>query len=80
MLGFVFNKVSDENIPSYGDYQYQSLYSSKYYGSYNSKATKEPVTGSYSSGVMDFFEHGKVPAELSNEVEHAITAIKTQPV
>ena len=79
VLGFVFNKVSDENIPSYGDYQYQSLYSSKYYGSYNSKATKEPVTGSYSSGVMDFFEHGKVPAELSNEVEHAITAIKTQP-
>lgn len=79
LLGFVFNKVSDENIPSYGDYQYQSLYSSKYYGSYKSKATKEPTTGSYSSGVMDFFEHGKVPAELSNEVENAITKIKTQP-
>ncbi len=79
VLGFVFNKVSDENIPSYGDYQYQSLYSSKYYGSYNSKATKEPTTGSYSSGVMGFFEHGKVPPELSNEVENAITAIKTQP-
>ena len=79
LLGFVFNKVSDENIPSYGDYQYQSLYSSKYYGSYNSKATKEPTTGSYSSGVMDFFEHGKVPAGLSNEVENAITKIKTEP-
>jgi len=79
VLGFVFNKVSDENIPSYGDYQYQSLYSSKYYGSYNSKAAKEPTTGSHSSGVMDFFEHGKVPSELSNEVESAITAIKTQP-
>jgi capsular exopolysaccharide synthesis family protein len=81
VLGFVFNKVSDENIPSYGDYQYQSLYSSKYYGSYNynSKATKEPTTGSYSSGVMGFFEHGKVPTELSDDVENAITAIKTQP-
>lgn len=79
ILGFVFNKVSDENIPSYGDYQYRSLYSSKYYGSYSSKATEEPVTGSYSSGVMDFFEHGKVPVDLSNEVESAITAIRTQP-
>jgi len=81
ILGFVFNKVSDENIPSYGDYQYQSLYSSKYYGSYSydSKATKEPVTGSYSNNVMGFFEHGKVPSELSNEVENAISAIKTQP-
>ena len=28
---------------------------------------------------MGFFEHGKVPPELSNEVENAITAIKTQP-
>lgn len=79
VLGFVFNKVSDEKLPSYGDYQYQSLYSSKYYGSYNSKATNEPTTGSYSSGVMGFFEYGKVPSELSDEVENAITAIKTQP-
>ena len=28
---------------------------------------------------MDFFEHGKVPAGLSNEVENAITKIKTEP-
>ena len=34
---------------------------------------------SRSKRLMDFFEHGKVPAELATEVESAITAIKTQP-
>ena len=28
---------------------------------------------------MAFFEHGEVPDDVAQEVEHAITAIKTQP-
>jgi Mrp family chromosome partitioning ATPase len=79
ILGFVFNKMSEESMHSYDDYQYRSLYSSKYYGDYSSKATKEPNTVSRSKKIMDFFEHGKVPPEVADEVEHAISAIKTQP-
>lgn len=79
ILGFVFNKVSEENAHSYGDIQYRSLYSSKYYGNYAANAIEEPNTVSRSKKLVDFFEHGKVPAEVSSEVEHAIAAIKTQP-
>ncbi len=79
ILGIVFNKVSDEKVNSYGDYQYRSLYSSQHYGDYTSKATKEPITVSRSKKIMDFFEHGKVPPEVAAEVENAISAIKTQP-
>ena len=44
VLGFVFNKMSEERVHSYDDFQYRSLYSSKYYGDYTSKATHEPNT------------------------------------
>jgi capsular exopolysaccharide synthesis family protein len=79
VLGFVFNKLSEDVMYGYGDYQYRSLYSSKYYGDYIARATKEPDTSSRSKRVMDFFEHGKVPTELTEEVENAITTIRTQP-
>jgi capsular exopolysaccharide synthesis family protein len=81
MLGIVFNKISTQTAQSYGDYQYQSLYSPKYYGDYISgtavRAEKEP--DSRSKKIMAFFEHGEVPDDVAMEVEHAITAIKTQP-
>ena len=79
LLGIVFNKISEHNAHSYYDYQYRSLYSPKYYGDYISKATDEPNTGSRSKKIMDFFEHGQVPSEMTQGVESAITAIKTQP-
>jgi capsular exopolysaccharide synthesis family protein len=79
ILGFVFNKLSEESMHSYGDYQYRSLYSSKHYGAYNSKATIEPVATSRSKKVIDFFEHGKIPPDMATGVENAISAIKTQP-
>ena len=79
IVGFVFNKVSEEKLSGYGDYQYRSLYSPKYYGNYVSKAAREPITASRSKGLMDFFEHGKVPSDVATGVEKAITAIKTQP-
>jgi len=80
MLGIVFNKLSPQTVHSYGDYQYQALYSPKYYGDYISGASnKEKPSDSRSKKIMAFFEHGEVPDEVALEVEHAITAIKTQP-
>jgi succinoglycan biosynthesis transport protein ExoP len=79
LLGIVFNKISEQSSHSYYDYQYRSLYSPKYYGDYISKASKEPNTGSRSKRLMAFFEHGQMPSEVSDGIESAISAIKTQP-
>ena len=79
LLGIVFNKISEHSAHSYFDYQYNSLYSPKYYGDYVSKVTDEPNTASRSKKMMDFFEHGQVPPEVSEGVDSAITAIRTQP-
>jgi capsular exopolysaccharide synthesis family protein len=79
ILGFVFNKLSEESMHSYGDYQYSSLYSSKYYGEYIAEEKKETGEISRSKKLIDFFEHGKIPDEVESGVENAIKAIKTQP-
>lgn len=79
LLGIVFNKISERSASSYYDYQYRSLYSPKYYGDYVSKSTDEPDTGSRSKKFVSFFEHGDVPADMTDGVQSAIAAIKTQP-
>lgn len=79
VIGIVFNKVSEERANSFYDYQYQSLYSARYYGDYISKSPKELVPDSPSKKLMDFFEHGKVPGDLATDVENALSTIKTQP-
>ena len=79
VVGIVFNKVSEERANSFYDYQYQSLYSAKYYGDYISKSQKELVPDSPSKKLMEFFEYGKVPPDLATDVENALTTIKTQP-
>jgi capsular exopolysaccharide synthesis family protein len=80
VLGIVFNKLSGQTMHSYGDYQYQALYSPKYYGDYISgKTVQESQPATRSQRLMAFFEHGEVPPAVALEVENAITAIKTQP-
>lgn len=79
LLGIVFNKISEQSAHSYYDYQYRSLYSPKYYGDYISKGKKESNAGSRSNKMISFIEHGKMPPEVSEGIEAAITAIKTQP-
>jgi len=80
VLGIVFNKLSGQTMHSYGDYQYQALYSPKYYGDYISGRTvQESQPATRSQRLMAFFEHGEVPPDVALEVENAITAIKTQP-
>lgn len=81
LLGIVFNKISERSAHSYYDYQYRSLYSPKYYGDYISKSSGEqqPPKGSRGKKLISFLEHGEMPSEMSEGVEHAITAIKTKP-
>lgn len=79
LLGIVFNRISETSAHSYYDYQYRSLYSPKYYGDYISKGAQGPDTESRSKKLISFIERGEVPPEVAEGVEHAITAIKTQP-
>ena len=79
IIGFVFNKLSEESLHSYGDYQYGSLYSPQYYEDYVSRPGKKSHGPSRSKRLADFFEHGKLPPGVSSGVESAITAIKTTP-
>lgn len=79
-LGIVFNKLSEQIAHSYGDYQYQALYSPKYYGDYISGSSgQESQPAPRGKNLMAFFEHGALPSDVSLEVQNAITAIKTQP-
>jgi capsular exopolysaccharide synthesis family protein len=79
LLGIVFNKITEQIAHSYADYQYLSLYSPKYYGDYISNKGEMPETASQSQKLISFLEKGEMPADVAQSVEHAITAIKTQP-
>jgi capsular exopolysaccharide synthesis family protein len=82
VIGVVFNKISMQIATTQGDYQYLSLYSPKYYSDYiadPSEAKPSENGNGRSKKLLDFFEHGEVPTEVSNTVERAVTAIKTQP-
>ncbi len=76
ILGFVFNKVSEESIHSYGDYQYRSLYSPKYYSDYVAKPSRKRAPESRARQWTDFFEHGKIPAEVSAKLSGTVSALK----
>ncbi len=80
VIGVVFNKMSMAHATGQGDYQYLSLYSPKYYSDYISNSSEDaPADNGRSRRLLDFFEHGEVPAEVATTVEKAVTAIKTQP-
>jgi len=78
ILGFVFNKVTQESIHSYGDYQYRSLYSPKYYSDYVSKPSKKHRKPDRTRQWTDFFEHGKVPDVVSSRVDTALKSFRTR--
>jgi len=79
LIGIVFNRVTTGDAKSYGDYQYLSMFSPQQYNDYVSNAPKEKLVDSRSKKLIAFFERGDVPPEVVEEVEHAITAIRTQP-
>jgi len=79
LIGIVFNRVTTGDAKSYGDYQYLSMYSPEKYNDYVSTSPKQKPVDSRSKKLIAFFERGEVPPEVAEEVEHAITAIKTQP-
>lgn len=80
VLGIVFNKLSARTSRRYGDYQYQALYSPRYYGDYLSRKPsyeeKEPAIRSNKRTA--FFERGEALPGVAIEVDNAITAIKTK--
>ena len=79
LIGIVFNRVTTGDAKSYGDYQYLSMFSPQQYNDYVSSSPKEKPVDSRSKKLVAFFERGEIPSEMAEEVEHAITAIKTQP-
>lgn len=79
LIGIVFNRITTGDAKSYGDYQYLSMYSPQQYNDYVSNAPKQKPPDSRSKKVIAFFERGEIPSDVAEEVEHAITAIKTQP-
>jgi hypothetical protein len=80
VIGVVFNKMSLKHASSQGDYQYLAMYSPKYYSDYISHPTDEvPADDGSSKRLLDFFEYGELPPEVTSTVEKAVTAIKTQP-
>ena len=79
VLGFVFNKVSEESAHSYGDYQFQFPYSAQYYGDTVSDTAERPAPVVDARKLIDFFEHGKLPPQLTTDVRTALTAIKSRP-
>lgn len=80
VIGVVFNKISLATANTQGDYQYLSLYSPKYYSDYVAGASgEEAAEEGQSRKLLAFFEHGELPPEVTDTVEKAVTAIKTQP-
>jgi non-specific protein-tyrosine kinase len=80
VIGVVLNKISLNTANSEGDYQYLSLYSPNYYSDYVSGASSEEGgDDAQSKKLLAFFEHGEVPQQVTDTVEKAVTAIKTQP-
>ena len=80
VIGVVLNKISLNTANSEGDYQYLSLYSPKYYSDYVSGSPGDNgAEDAQSKKLLAFFEHGEVPSEVTDTVEKAVTAIKTQP-
>jgi capsular exopolysaccharide synthesis family protein len=76
IVGIVFNKVSEASSDRYYDYRYRSMYAPKYYAGYTADATEEPEPRSRSKRLLDFFEHGVVPPEVSAKLEGARGAAK----
>ena len=79
LIGIVFNRITTGDAKTYGDHQYLSMYSPQQYSDYVSSTPKPKPVDSRSKKLVAFFERGEVPTEMAEEVEHAITAIRTQP-
>lgn len=73
VIGVVFNRVTESNAKSYGDYQYLSMYSPHHYNDYVSSDTKPRGTEqpSPTKKLLAFFERGEVPHDVTQSLEGA---------
>ena len=79
VIGIVFNKVSETNAKTYGDYQYMSMYSPQHYSDYvSSSAPKVDEPESNSKKLLAFFERGEVPPDVKSSLESAFDRFQNQ--
>lgn len=80
VIGVVFNRVTEMNAKSYGDYQYLSMYAPQHYNDYvsSSPMPKEVQSPSSTRKLLDFFEHGEVPKDVTQSLEGAFDKFQKQ--
>jgi len=80
VIGVVFNRVTESNAKSYGDYQYLSMYAPQHYNDYVSGSPKPKETPSDTSTkkLLAFFEHGEVPHDVTTSLEGAFDKFQKQ--
>ncbi len=78
VIGVVFNKVTEANTKSYGDYQYMSMYAPQHYNDYVSSKPKQEEPESNSKRLLAFFEHGEVPPDVKSSLETAFDKFQSQ--
>ena len=79
VIGIVFNKVSETNAKTYGDYQYMSMYSPQHYSDYvSSSEPKAEEPESNSKKLLAFFERGEVPPDVKSSLETAFDRFQDQ--
>jgi len=80
VIGVVFNRVTESNAKSYGDYQYMSMYAPQHYNDYVSTApkAKETQEPSPTKKLLAFFERGEVPPDVTESLEGAFDKFQKQ--
>ncbi|MFT3893235.1 MAG: polysaccharide biosynthesis tyrosine autokinase [Anaerolineales bacterium] len=81
VVGVVFNRVTEGNAKSYGDYQYLSMYAPQHYNDYVSRSPQsasDPVNTSPTKKVLAFFERGEVPTDVTESLEGAFDKFQKQ--
>ena len=80
VIGVVFNRVTEVNAKSYGDYQYLSMYAPHHYNDYVSTSSKpkEVQQPSSTKKLLAFFERGEVPADVTESLEGAFNKFEKQ--
>lgn len=81
VVGIVFNRVTESNARSYGDYQYLSMYAPQHYNDYVSSSNPKPKEGQEPSStkkLLAFFERGEVPPDVTKSLEGAFNKFQKQ--
>lgn len=80
VIGVVFNRITEGNAKTYGDYQYLSMYSPQHYNDYVTSSPKA-VHGpdpSPTKKMLAFFERGEVPPDVTESLEGAFDKFQKQ--